>query len=81
MDEDIIDRLMRLRYIGPFPGGLEVLLVSIPQAIDEIRHLDPSMTSSRFKKILTKNDIFIFNSVEDWDKYKNPGKHRSRVRH
>lgn len=72
----IIDHLYRIKFIGYFPNGIEVLLVSLPIALEEAKVVDPELTLSFFKGILKKHNIFIFNSLEEYVKFKTPQKTR-----
>lgn len=73
MNDEVIDLLWDLGFIGFFPGNLEVLLVSIPIALGDVNYdRDVKLTKSEFLSILKAHEIFIFNSPEDWLKYKNP---------
>lgn len=85
MDEwDKVNYLRELKFIGYFPLGIEVLLVPLNTAVEEIKFIEEDITSSRLLKLLKDQDVHIFNSPEDWLKYKNPDlwrkKTRSRVR-
>ena len=73
MKTDILEKLRELKFIGPFPGGIEVLLVSVDTAYKEVNYwLHTEFTNSTFKTYLQKNNIFMFGSVDDWAKYKDP---------
>lgn len=68
---NIVDHLKSLKFIGMFPQGIEVLLVSVDTAVQEAKVLDKELTSSKLKKLLEKNSIYIFNSLEDYVKFKD----------
>ena len=75
--KQVIRELRDLGYIGPFPGGLDVLLVPMSSAVDEIRFIEPLFTAQQLKTALKTENIQIFNTLEDWAKFKGlKEKHR-----
>lgn len=77
--KQIRDRLRDLQYVGNFPNGIEVLLVSLEHAFREINYdinelgLNP-LTISQFRKVLSEGSILVFPNLEAWEKYKDPEK-------
>jgi len=69
---DTIDYLKEVEFIGRFPKGIEVLLVSLPIALEEARLINKNLTLSNLKSLFRKYNIFIFKDVEEWAKFKNP---------
>lgn len=67
---DVIGELDYLQYIGPFPQGIWALLVPLDTAFAEIQYLDKNYTKAKLKAELKANDILVFNTVEDWAKFK-----------
>lgn len=77
LQDEIIDRLYRLRYVGQFPGGYSVLLVSLDTATTEINYLfKMDLTSKQVKTFLKEEEIFIFNTPDDWFNFKTPKKEK-----
>jgi len=74
MDKDVINVLWDMGYIGEFPQGFTVLLVSLPNALDEAILIDKTMTRSKLKTLFNERGILMFSSVEDWVKVKSPEK-------
>jgi hypothetical protein len=70
-DLEKVEKLRRLKFIGDFPKGIEVLLVSLDTATEELKLEYPYLTSSILKSILTRRNILIFSNLEQWVKYKN----------
>lgn len=80
-DLEKVEKLRRLRFIGDFPKGIEVLLVPLDTALNELLLDYPELTLSTLRGILTRRNIFIFSNLEQWVKFKNGegnGKKRSR---
>lgn len=67
---DVLEHFKKIRFTGPFPQGIDVLLVSIPNALDEARSIEPDITREKLLTLLRKNNIAVFNTLEDYVKYK-----------
>jgi hypothetical protein len=81
MNKIILTKLRDLKFIGFFPKGIEVLLVPIDTAYREINFcLNSTFTKNTFRTFLTENDIFMFGSVDDWAKFKDPAKFSKKHR-
>lgn len=79
-NQDIIDKLWDLKYIGVFPLGYIVLLVPLEIATKEINdHFNITLKPNNLKKILKEEEIQVFGSLEDWVRLKNPEKERKRL--
>lgn len=68
---EIVIYLKNIRYIGPFPTGIEVLLVSVSNALDETKVLYPELTRDKLISLLKTEGVYVFNNLEDWCRHKN----------
>lgn len=76
---DIVNKLWDHKYIGSFPLGTLVLLVPLDHALREINSdFKVNLSASVFRRILKEEDIQVFTTVDDWDKYKNPDKFKKK---
>lgn len=67
---DLVEYLRKIKFIGPFPQGIEVLLVPIDTALKEAECMYSDLKIKLFKSFLKKENIFVFNTIEDYAKYK-----------
>lgn len=76
---EILNKLRDIKFIGDFPLGIEVLLVPINTAVEEINYLlGTDFTNATFRTFLKSGDVFVFNNLEDWVKFKTPQKDKKR---
>jgi hypothetical protein len=70
VNDAILDRLYDLGYVGPFPEGI-TLLVPLETAVQEINfEFKTTFTRSTLKTMLSEEDVLIFNSLEDYARFK-----------
>jgi len=62
----LMSYLKKIEFIGPFPRGIEVLLVPIEPALQEAKGLYPNLTKNKLIDLLRKESVFIFKSAEEW---------------
>ena len=78
---ETLDKLYNCSFIGDFPGSIEVLMVPLATALQELVYYYPDITEAQLKTILKKSNIFVFPTVDDWVKYKGiQGKIHKRPR-
>lgn len=75
---DTVEHLRKLKFIGTFPRGIDVLLVSVNTAVEEMRLIDKEYKESRLLKELKEQDIHVFPNIEAWVKFKDPDRKRRR---
>lgn len=66
----IVQILEGKKFIGSFPGNIDVLLVPLQTAIEELSMDFKDITPNVLRNILKKHNVQIFNNVEDWAKFK-----------
>ncbi len=66
----IVEHLRKIRFVGPFPQGMDVLLVSINNALDEGRFIDKDLTRKELLSILKNSKIRIFRDIDDYARAK-----------
>lgn len=68
VDKEVIDHLRKIRFIGPFPDQVDVLLTSGQNALDEARLVDETLTRADLARILKDSHILVFRDVNHyWD--------------
>ena len=78
---DIVDTLRRNKFIGFFPYGIEVLLVSLPIAISEIEYKwGIVLTNNQLKSLLEEQNVLVFKNPEDYLKWRNPDEYKKQRR-
>lgn len=73
-NDQIIEHLKKLKFIGKFPSNIDVLLVSLPTALSEVRLVEPDITEAKLKNLLKTAEVQVFSNIEDWVKFKTPVK-------
>lgn len=69
-DDKVIEHLSKIRFIGPFPDEIDVLLTSLQNALDEARLVDPKLSRTELLNILKNNHVMVFRDVMDYWKWK-----------
>jgi hypothetical protein len=69
-EEEIIEHLRKVRFIGLFPEGVDVLLVKVTNALDEAKFVDREFTNKQLLVLFKKAGIFVFRDVEDYSRWR-----------
>lgn len=65
-DKEIVRHLTKLKFIGPFPQGIKVLLVPIQNAVDEAFVFDSNLNRKTLQTLLKRNKVFVFRTIEEY---------------
>ena len=69
-DDKVLEHLYKIKFIGPFPEKVDVLLTKVSNALDEARLVNPKLSSTELVNLLKKNNILIFKDVNDYYQWK-----------
>jgi hypothetical protein len=68
---DLVVYLKKISFIGPFPRGVEALLVPVEPALQEARGLYPDLKKNAFLQLLKKEGVGVFNTIEEWVRFRD----------
>ncbi len=71
---DLVIYLKKIQFIGPFPHGVEVLLTPVEPALQEAKGLYPDLKRGMLLKLLRKEKIGVFDTVDDWVRFRDQAK-------
>jgi hypothetical protein len=69
-EEEIIEHLRKIRFVGLFPQAIDVLLVNVTNALDEAKFVNKDLTKKQLLALLKKTGIFVFRDVEEYVRWK-----------
>lgn len=62
----VIEHLRKIRFIGPFPENVSVLLTNSQNALDEARLIDKTLSRADLAKILKNGHVLVFRDIQDY---------------